>query len=346
MSQHDYNIADADGATVRADINDVLAAIVSNNAGTSAPATTFAHMTWYDTTNAVVKRRNAANGAWLIERTLDETFVLSRSSDTILDLSDRGKTIRATGNYTQTFSAVASLTDGWCIGFRVESGVTLTLDPNSSETIDGGSTLAIVGPASGYVVCNGSALYTVGYGVGASAASQSDVNAMTDTTKFLTPNHNKIVMGTEQATTSGTSIDFTSIPAGVRRITIQFIGVSTNGTSKVIVQIGDSGGVENSGYAGAASIVDSSPTNFSAGFILDQGTNASAVRHGKLVLDLEDSSDNTWTAAGGIGRSDSAVLASSIGSKALSAVLDRVRITTEGGTDTFDLGAINLTWER
>lgn len=162
MSQHDLDIANASGASVRSDLNNALQALGSRQSGSSAPSTTYAHMLWVDTTNGVLKRRNAANSGWLLVDTIDETFVLSRSSNTILDVSDKYKTVRATGSYTQTFDAAATLGDGWEIGVRVESSVTLTLDPNSTETIDGSTTLAVVGPASFKVVCNGSALYTVG----------------------------------------------------------------------------------------------------------------------------------------------------------------------------------------
>ncbi|HET8791812.1 MAG TPA: hypothetical protein VFM75_11445, partial [Modicisalibacter sp.] len=67
MSNHDYNIANADGATVRADINAALEAVVTNNSGSLPPPTTFPHMWWYDTSSspALLKRRNAANTAWL-----------------------------------------------------------------------------------------------------------------------------------------------------------------------------------------------------------------------------------------------------------------------------------------
>ena len=70
MAQHDYDIANADGATVRADLNSVLSAIVSQNSGTAAPPTTFAHMLWADTTNSLLKQRNAANSAWVTVGTL------------------------------------------------------------------------------------------------------------------------------------------------------------------------------------------------------------------------------------------------------------------------------------
>lgn len=65
MSQNDLSIANADGATVRADLNSALQAIASQNSGASAPSTTYANMLWYDTANSLIKIRNAANGAWI-----------------------------------------------------------------------------------------------------------------------------------------------------------------------------------------------------------------------------------------------------------------------------------------
>ena len=73
MSQHDYIVANADGATVRADINDALAAIVGLNAGATAPATMYAYMLWADTTTGLLKIRNAANSAWITLGTLAST---------------------------------------------------------------------------------------------------------------------------------------------------------------------------------------------------------------------------------------------------------------------------------
>jgi hypothetical protein len=73
MAQHDYNIANQGFPATRADINDALAAIVSNNSGTSAPSTTFANQWWYDTTNDILYIRNEANDAWIKVATLDQT---------------------------------------------------------------------------------------------------------------------------------------------------------------------------------------------------------------------------------------------------------------------------------
>lgn len=162
MATHDYDIANAAGATVRLDLNSVLSAIVTWNSNGTSPATTFARMRWIDTTTNTVKRRNSANSAWVLESTQDETRVLARSSNTILDISDIGKQIYATGTFTQTFDAAATLGDGWGLFYRNEGTGFITLDPNGAEQIDGAATL-LLNPGEGcYISCNGSALKTCG----------------------------------------------------------------------------------------------------------------------------------------------------------------------------------------
>jgi len=154
------------------------------------------------------------------------------------------------------------------------------------------------------------------------------------------------VLGTEQASTSGTSIDFTSIPAWARRISINLVGVSTNGSSQFLVQIGDSGGIETSGYLGTglSAAASTSGVNNTGGFGLNLGA-AGNVMHGRIVLELEDEANFTWTAMGVVGLSNSATIGLVAGSKSLSAALDRVRLTTANGSDTFDAGAVNILYE-
>jgi hypothetical protein len=76
MATHDYVIANASGAAVRSDLNNALAAIVSNNSNATAPATTYAYMWWVDTTNGQLKQRNAANDDWIVVRELDGTMLM------------------------------------------------------------------------------------------------------------------------------------------------------------------------------------------------------------------------------------------------------------------------------
>ena len=155
-----------------------------------------------------------------------------------------------------------------------------------------------------------------------------------------------ITLDTPQASTSGTAIDFTSIPAGTKRITISFFGVSTSGSSQILIQLGDAGGVETSGYLGSA--YDSSVGTAqwgTTGASVCYNTGASYVYHGAATLVLENSSSNKWIITGAFARSDAAVFNASSGSKATSATLDRVRVTTVNGTDTFDAGEINIAYE-
>jgi hypothetical protein len=70
VATHDYVIANGTGAAVRSDLNDALAAIVSNNSDTSEPATTYAYQWWADTTTGLLKIRNAANSGWVTVGTL------------------------------------------------------------------------------------------------------------------------------------------------------------------------------------------------------------------------------------------------------------------------------------
>lgn len=154
-----------------------------------------------------------------------------------------------------------------------------------------------------------------------------------------------IVSGTAVASTSGTSIDFTGIPSWAKRITVIFNAVSTSGTSQVQVQLGDSGGIETTGYTalaggGATGVI---VTSSSTGFIIDNSAcTSSSSRNGNMII--TNISGNTWIYSGNQSDSTTRVIMFG-GNKDLSATLDRVRITTVGGTDTFDAGSINILYE-
>jgi hypothetical protein len=151
-----------------------------------------------------------------------------------------------------------------------------------------------------------------------------------------------ITSGTSQASTSGTSIDFTSIPSWVKRITVMFNGVSTNGSSKPMIQIG-SGSVLNTGYAGSSSNT-ATTTAFSSGFIWCENASSNDTRTGSVVLVLLGS--NIWVETGlTLTTNGSAIPTMSVGQVTLSGALDRVRITTVNGTDAFDAGSINILYE-
>lgn len=153
-----------------------------------------------------------------------------------------------------------------------------------------------------------------------------------------------IVSGTAVASTSGTSIDFTSIPSWVKRITVMFNGVSTNGTSNFLIQLGDAGGIETTGYVSTGSFAG--PTNAAGGSSATSGfvtaTVAAANSHsGHFVITLLGS--NLWVCSHIIGVSTFMYCGG--GNKTLSDTLTQIRITTAGGTDTFDAGSINILYE-
>jgi len=155
-----------------------------------------------------------------------------------------------------------------------------------------------------------------------------------------------LVLGTPVATTSGTSIDFTGIPSSAKQINIMFDGVSTNGGNVHVIQIGDSGGIETTGYLGGSQLVQNgvSPltTSATASFPIYSGS-ASNVLSGCLTLTLMNSSTNTWAMSGNLYESAGANMIACSGRKSLSAVLDRVRLTTSTGVDTFDaLGLLGV----
>jgi hypothetical protein len=157
----------------------------------------------------------------------------------------------------------------------------------------------------------------------------------------------KIVSGTAVASTSGTSIDFTSIPSWVKRITVMLSGVSTSGTSIVQIQLGTGAGptYTTSGYLGSASTLAAAATssNSTTGFFASSFNSASNIRHGTIVI--SNLTGNTWTAFGVISLSEAAATSTTAGSIALGATLTAVRITTVNGTDTFDAGSINILYE-
>ena len=150
-------------------------------------------------------------------------------------------------------------------------------------------------------------------------------------------------LATSVASTSGTAIDFTGIPSWVKRITVMFNGVSTNSTSNLLVQIGDAGGVETSGYQSVASD-RSDETQSAAGFIVSSGYLAATLIDGVMTMHIMNSSSNMWAQSGVVSGRDVRTFQFA-GTKSLSDTLTQIRITTVNGTDTFDAGTINISYE-
>lgn len=172
-------------------------------------------------------------------------------------------------------------------------------------------------------------------------------NGTTQFTVSSTGAYGQLKSGTAVASTSGTSIDFTSIPSWVKRITVMFSGVSTSGTSPIGIQLGDAGGVETTSYVSTGQSLATggttatAPTNI---FAMMASAGAATTYSGTAFISLLDSTTNTWVFTSSLTAGGSTVLTGT-GLKALSATLTQVRVTTAGGTDTFDAGTINILYE-
>jgi len=155
-----------------------------------------------------------------------------------------------------------------------------------------------------------------------------------------------LVSGTAVASTSGTSIDFTSIPSWAKRITVMFNNVSTNGTSSMQLQLGTSGGVQTTSYSSGAWTANTNNTTSTTGMVLLGAELATYVMSGQVVLTLFDSATGLWVSSSNLnGGAINGLGSVGGGTKTLSGTLDRIRITTVNGTDTFDAGSINILYE-
>lgn len=228
---------------------------------------------------------------------------------------------------TGTITMPASPADGMVITFSSSQQITaLTLQGNTGQSISSAVTFLPAKTAAAYV-------YRLS-------------NTTWYPTETVPGTGSQLVSGVSQASTSGTSIDFTGIPSWVKRITVMFNGVSTNGSSIPQIQIG-SGSVTTSGYtahagyfANAAGSQVAAATN---GFTLTGASSAASLFYGVATLVLLGS--NTWVYS--FSGTQGTTTANSGGgvSPALGGALDRVRVTTVNGTDTFDAGSINILYE-
>lgn len=153
-----------------------------------------------------------------------------------------------------------------------------------------------------------------------------------------------LVSGTAQ-TASGTLLDFTGIPSWVKRITVLLNGVSTNGTSGLIARLIVDETPVTTGYVGASDhlITGIAPGAHTTGFALsDATTTAAYAMNGCLTFNKF--SDTVWSGSF-VGSSITAGIAVGAGYVPVSGAVTGIRITTLGGANTFDAGAINIMYE-
>jgi hypothetical protein len=165
-------------------------------------------------------------------------------------------------------------------------------------------------------------------------------------TSGVLDNSGAFIASTAVASTSGTSIDFTSIPSWVKRVTVMFNGVSTNGGSQRLIQLG-AGSITTTGYASTGTNLQNASSvslvSSTAGMLIQDNSAGTALGGAMIISNL---SGNIWVASGNFATTTGASIAyTSGGFVTLAGTLDRVRITTVNGTDAFDAGSINIAYE-
>jgi len=151
-----------------------------------------------------------------------------------------------------------------------------------------------------------------------------------------------LTLATAQNTTSGTSIDFTGIPSWVKRITVLIAGLSTSGSSNVVVRVGTSTGINSSGYVSGCG-GNGVGLNSTDGWLISPEQAASYQYSG--AMQIVSIGGNAWVCFGSFGRTDGPNAYSTGGQITIASTLDRIRLTTVNGTDTFDAGSVNIMYE-
>ena len=160
-------------------------------------------------------------------------------------------------------------------------------------------------------------------------------------TNGVSDNSGAFIRATAVTSTSGTAIDFTGIPSWAKRITIVFSGVSTNGSTNYLIQLGTSGGVESTSYTSGGWTYNAAFSSTS-GLIANYALGAGDVCNGEMTITNINS--NNWVSTSIFNTPTTNQPSMATGTKSLSGTLDRVRITTVGG-NTFDAGTINILYE-
>ncbi len=212
---------------------------------------------------------------------------------------DNMSTINCTTALTLNLTAAATLGNQHMF-LVVANGGAVTIDPNGAETINGTATLVIADGSSAFVVCSGTLFFAV-VAIGGLITARGDVLrggssgiaerlALGTDGQALKSDGTDAAWGTlstlatEQATTSGTSKDFTGIPSWATEIAVMVKDVSTNGTSSLIIQLGDADGVETTGYLGSVGVINgSTPASATAtnGLAITNAAVISGAYHGR-----------------------------------------------------------------
>jgi len=274
-----------------------------------------------------------------------------------------------TGTLGTTTSTAATITNGTVTNLNSTSGTVATLNSTTGTiatlnsttgtitnlsttlagdfTISGGTgTLGTTGVTAGSYGTNTEAVTLTIDAKGRVTTVSTSAISTTPANGSVTPAmlSQPLTLGTAVTSTSGTAVDFTGIPSWVRRITVIIYRVSTTGGSLPTLRLGTSGGIVSSGYEcnggyGGAGTANATSTD---GFVLNNTANFGAASSLSGLVILSNVTGNNWACAFSFGLP---FHHSGGGSVSLSGALDRLRLTTEGGTETFDAGSVNIMYE-
>jgi hypothetical protein len=341
-------------------------------AGTSTPAATYTdYSAGTANTNPIILDSYGQANIWLSSAT-SYKFVVKTATDVLLYTVDNistpldisalaspppiGSTTPNTGAFT-TLSASGAVTLSGLGAMKLNAGTTADRPtPINGMLRYNTSTAKIEAYINGAWtdLLSGAAVTSVATGTGLTGgpitstgtiAIDSTVVTLTGTQTLSnkTIQGGGITSGTTVATTSGTSVDFTSIPSWVKRITVLFSSVSTSGTSNYVVRVG-SGSIQTTGYISTASYMTTAPNTVSdtTSFIIRQDNATNDISGAMTLLNF---GANLWAETWVGGGTNNNQIYVGGGSVSLSGALDRLRITTANGTDTFDAGAVNILYE-
>jgi hypothetical protein len=268
------------------------------------------------------------DGAVTFAKIAPQDFVDVASATTTDVGAAASQNVRITG--TTTITGLGTVAAGTFRRIRFADALTLTHDA-TSLILPSGANIVTAANDTAEAVSLGSGNWLV------TDYQRASGEALVSTASGLT-------LGTSVATTSGTAFDFTGIPAGVKRIQIVLDLVSLSGADHFLIQIGDSGGLETTGYVSGAQALSggaaSAAVTSTTGFIAWGGAAAAQISG---IVTLVNPTGNVWVeshatdvqpSSGGFGG----------GSKTLSDELTQLRLTRTG-SDTFDAGAVNIIWE-
>lgn len=286
-----------------------------------------------------------ANGS-TINGSTDTTRVDVASAATV-DLTASApntRNINITGTTTITAFTVAA---GQTYFVRFDGVLTLT--NNASIVTNSGASITTA--AGDTCIIRATAANTVEVLSFVGRATSAQAKAGVDVSRLLTPftlKEAQIQLGTAVTLTTQTAVDFTGIPSWANRITVLLGATSTSGTSQVAIRLGTSVGFATSGYNGHACNIEAGTAGsfFSPDLLPLEASGAAAyARYGRC--DIRRVNGNEWVMSSHIGVSGAAAARNSFGGGGISlgGTLDRVRLTTVNGTDTFDGGSVNISWE-